>query len=451
MGTTEKVANFIVGLDFGDIPPLGIKRAKTSILDTIGTALAGSTGPIGTIITDLVTESGGNPQARLIGKGIKTSTLNAALANGAFAHADDYDDMGSLGHPGSVLTPIGLALGEELKLSGKKIIEAYAVGWEIGNRLRISMGSIQYEKGLHMTGYFGTVGAAAEAAKLLELDATKTRIALGIAAAQAFGILQNFGTYTKPLHAGSAARAGILAAKLAKKGYTADLDVLEGPRGFFNAFAHEDGSIGRMTEKLGEPLEIGAEGGWFAIKPWPCCGSNHLPLTAILNLVNQHNVKPNEVNSIEVTTMYKPPGTLIRTNPQCGYNGHFSLQYNMAAAVLDRKVDLDSFSDEKFLRPEMQDLIKKVKVFQHPDWVDKPLRLRSETRFVIVTLHLKDGRVLSERRDTAKHLVGEEIYTKYRQNAKIAGIADSKIERSIKLIEKLDKLDDITELIDTVS
>ncbi|MFC1966923.1 MmgE/PrpD family protein [Chloroflexota bacterium] len=451
MGTTEKVANFIVEFDFNDIPEKGIDQAKSSILDTIGTALVGSAGPVGTILANFVTEMGGNPQARLIGKGIRTSILDAALANGAFAHVDDYDDMGSIGHAGAVFTPPALALGEHLQLSGKKLLEAYAVGFEIGYKLRTSMGEVQNEGGFHSTALFGTVGAAAESAKLLGLDIAKTRVALGIAASLAFGIMQNFGTYTKPLHAGNAARNGILAAILAKKGLTADPDILEGPRGFFCVFGQQQSVISQMTQNIGKPLAISEYG--VRIKPWPCCGGNNEALTAILHLIEQHDIKPDEVNNINVATSWKPPGSTIRINPRNGFEGHFSLQYNMALALLDRKIDLDSYSDEKFSRPAMQDLIKKVNVIWHPDCVDRPLRLQSESRFAIVTLNLKDGRVISEQIDTEnrKHLVGEEIYDKYTANAKIGGVPENNIERSIELIKRLEELKDIKELMDIVA
>jgi 2-methylcitrate dehydratase PrpD len=444
MGSTEKIARFVVDFDFSKLPASGMEQIKLSILDTLGVALVGAKGHIGAIMSDFVKEMGGNPQARLIGSGIKTSVLNAALVNGTMAHAEDYDTMP---HCGVVLVPIALILGEQLKLSGKKVLEAYAVGFEVGHRMR-GLGAIA-EAGFHSTSLLYTMGAAAEAGKLLALDVDQTRAALGIAASLASGIMQNFGTDTKALHGGHAARSGIQAALLAKKGFTGDPDVLEGPKGFFYVFGQEQADIKRVTENLGKSLAI-AESNLF-FKAWPNCGANHGPLTAIFPLIEKYDIKPEQVNAIEVVTFSKPPGALLRNNPQRGFEGKFSLQYNMATALVDRKVDLNSYTDEKLARPLIQDLMKKVTAVQDPEMADLPLRLQGEGDFFIVTLKLKDGRVLSQREGRGRQLKGEEIYAKYRENAKIGGIAVNKIERSIELIKGLENLKDVTELMDAVS
>ena len=448
MGTTEKVARFIVDFNFSKLPARGLEQVKTSILDTIGTALLGAAGPIGAMMSDFVKEMGGNPQARLIRSGIKTSVLDAALANGTFAHADDYDDVGGIGHPGAIFTPTALALGEQLKLNGKKILEAYAVGYEVGNKMR-SLGEVQAEGGFHSTSLLGTLGVTAESAKLLDLDIPKTRAALGIAASLASGIMQNAGMYAKPLHAGHTARSGILAALLAQKGFTGDPDVLEGPRGFFYVYGQKQADIKRVTENLGKTLTIVEDKLLF--KAWPSCWGNHPPLTAILSLIDQYDIKPEQVNAIEVVRSSKPPGPLIRTHPQRGFEGKFSLQYHMATALVDRKVDLNSYTDDKLARPMIQDLMKKVTVVQDPKCANLPLRLQGDSMFCVVTLRLNDGRVLSQREGRGKELEGEEIYAKYRENARIAGMESNKIERSIELIKGLEDLKDVTELMDTVS
>ena len=448
MGTTEKVARFVVDFDFSKLPPSGIEQIKISILDTIGVALVGAAGPIGAIMSDFVKEMGGNRQARLIGSGIRTSSLDAAQANGTLAHAEDYDDVGGFGHPGVVLTPPALALGEQWKLPGKKILEAYAAGFEVGNRMR-SLGEVQGQRGFHSTSLLGTMGAAAESAKLLDLDIAQTRAALGIAASLASGIMQNAGMYAKPLHGGHAARSGILAALLARKGFTGDPDVLEGARGFVYVFGQQQADVKRIAENLGKPLAIAESK--FLIKAWPCCWGNHPSLTAILRLIEQYDIRPDQVNSIEVVRSSKPPGPLIRTYPQRGFEGKFSLPYHMATALVDRKIDLGSYTDEKLARPVIQNLMKKVKVCQDPELADLPLSLQGESMYVIVTLRLNDGRVLSQREGRGKELEGEEVYAKYRDNARIGGVAANKIERSIELVKGLEHLRDVSELMDAVS
>ena len=189
------------------------------------------------------------------------------------------------------------------------------------------------------------------------------------------------------------------------------------------------------------------------VKPWPSCLANHPGLTAILRLIEQHDVKPEQVDAIEVVQASKPPGALIRIFPNNGYEGRFSLRYHLATALVDRKMDLDSYTDEKLARPMIQDLMKKVSVVQDPELVDLPLRLKKgplEAQFVTVTLRLNDGRVLSQREERGRTLQGEEIYAKYRENAGMGGISANKIERTIELIQGLEDLEDVTELMDTV-
>jgi 2-methylcitrate dehydratase PrpD len=446
MGTTEKLAKFIVDFDFSQLTARDIEQIKTSIMDTIGVVLVGAKGPVGTIMTDYVKQMGGNPQARLIGSGIRTSVINAALANGTFAHGDDYD---AHPHTSVIMLPVAMALGEYLKLSGKKILEAYAVGWEVRVRLNSGLGNVQFKAGFHSTPLQGTIGAAAEAAKLLGLNVAHTRAAMGIAASMASGIMQNFGTYTKPMHPGHTARCGMMAGILAKDGFTGDPDVLEGRLGFFYVFGDEHSDIRRVTENIGSPLAIASH--HVFIKAWPCCLENHLALTAMFNLIEKYDVKPEQVEAIDVVQPGKGPGPSFRNYPKTGLEGKFSVQYNMATALVDRKVDVNSHTDEKLARPMIQDLIKKVTRVQHPDFVDLPVRLEGgKPNFAIVTLRLKDGRVLSERVEQARELKREEVYAKYQENARIGGIGKDKIERTIQLIKGLENLKDVTELADTV-
>jgi 2-methylcitrate dehydratase PrpD len=447
MGATEKIAKFIVDLDFSKVPAKGVEQIKISILDTLGTALVGARQPIGTMMTDFVTEMGGNPQARLIGSGMRTSVLNAAMANGTFAHAEDYD---TVPHCGVIILPAALALGEHLRLPGKKIVEAYAVAYEVGSKMR-ALGDVT-GAGFHSTSLFYTMASAAESAKLLGLDVAQTRATLGIAASMASGIMQNFGTYTKPLHAGHASRCGVLAASLAKKGFTGDPDVLEAPRGFFYVFGQQQADVRQVAENLGNPLAIAQTR--LIVKPWPSCLANHPALTAMLPLIEENNIKPEQVSAVEVVQAAKPPGALIRTLPKSGYEGKFSLRYHLATALVDRNVDVSSFKDEKLARPIIQDLMKKVTVVQDPELTGIPLRLQRgplEDEAVTVTVRLTDGRVLSRHVEHGADLKEEEIYAKYRKNATVGGMAASKIERTIELVKGFEDLKDITELMDTVS
>ncbi len=450
MGTTEKVARFITELRFENIPPKGVEQAKISMIDMIGTALAGSTGESGEILTRYVKQMGGNPQARLIGRGIKTSVEQAALANGTFSHADDFDDIGGFGHAGAFLTAPLLALGEWLHLPGKKLIEGYAIGVEIGNRLKLSIGDL-VDAGFHTSCLLGTVSAAAESARLLGLDVTRTRTALGIGASLASGIMQNFGTHTKPFHAGHTSRNGLTAALLAKEGLGASLDVLEGGRGFFYVYGQQQATISKMTEHLGKLLAVAEEG--VSVKPWPCCGGNHEALTAMLRMAETYNLKADQVESVEVAVSWKTPGPCLCTEMGAPLQGKFNIPFNIACAIIDRKIDFETYREERVRRPEVQNLMARVTYVQHPDRKEKPLSLQSESRFAQVTVKMKDGRTLSENQgsENRRKLKGQEVIAKYRKNAEIGGLSAKQIERSIELMEKLETLEDMTPLMDAVA
>ena len=282
---TELIADFIVNTTYEALPEKAIQIAKMSLIDSIGACLAGSTTDAGQIITDYLREEKGHPEATVIAKGFKTSAVDAALANGTMMHALDYDDTSEnfFGHPTTVILPAVMAVGEWMKISGKEALLAYILGYEIGNKIGYGMGSTPFDTGWHATGIFGALAAVAASAKVLKLNAHQTRMAIGIAASLASGLRQNVGTMTKPLHAGNAARSGVFAAILARKGFTADQAILEAPIGYAHVFGGAAAtSLERMTNNLGSPFEIVS--GPPIIKLYPSCRATAGPLDAILNI-----------------------------------------------------------------------------------------------------------------------------------------------------------------------
>ena len=211
MNVTETLAEFVVTTDLARIPSKAQEIAKQAILDCLGVMLAGSRDLIAEKIMALLQDMGGEPKASVFGKRVKTSSPLAALANGTFGHALDFDDINrSLrGHPTVPVLPAALAVGEELKSSGKEFLEAYLIGFEVEAKLGAALNPYLFEAGWYPTSVLGVMGAAAASAKLLKLDSKKVCTALGIAASQASGLRQNFGTMTKPLHAGQTAKSGV--------------------------------------------------------------------------------------------------------------------------------------------------------------------------------------------------------------------------------------------------
>jgi 2-methylcitrate dehydratase PrpD len=255
--TTAAFAQFITDTRFEDIPEQVIIEAKKVMLDCIGITLAGSLETAGTIITELVREMGGVPQASVVGAGFKTSVLNAALANGVMAHALDFDDGGHVNLPLSrsvVVLPAILALGESMRAAGKEVLVGYIIGFDLISKVSDGMSNKHhYEWGWQTTGTVCTLGAVAASASILHLNSEETCRALGIGGSGAGGLRQNNGTMTKPLHAGNAARNGVLAALLAKKGFTGTEEVFESEFGFLQCFCGSDGyDREKMTENLGK-------------------------------------------------------------------------------------------------------------------------------------------------------------------------------------------------------
>jgi len=443
MSATEIVANFIVDTSYEQIPSDVIKLAKRSILDGLGCMLAGTNEAAGRIVTQYVKEMGGNPEASVIGGGFKTSTPQAALANGTMGHALDYDDVAVnwLGHPTVALLPAVLAIGERERLSGRESLEGYIIGFEVAAKLGAAIGMGHYAWGWHATATLGTIGAAAAAAKMLRLGVHQTKMALGIATSLAGGSRQNFGTMTKPFHAGSASRNGTVAALLAKRGFTADEAILESPMGFGKLFSGgADYDIAKATKGLGTPFEILSPG--VNMKLYPCCYLTHRCIDAILHLIREYGIKAEDVELVECRTSDFVPQVLIHSQPRDALEGKFSMQYCMAIALLDGQIGLNQFTDEKVLDPKAQELLSRVS-FVHPE---------GGSFNEAVTVKLKDGRelcheVASPKGDPQNPMTDEELAAKYRDCAGIV-LSPEETQNSLDMISHLEDLEDITELLD---
>ena len=241
------------------IPPVeGRHAAARALLDTIGVMLAGASESAAASVQQVVAQESSGLQCSVLGTGLRTSATNAALANGTAAHAHDYDDMCfvSLAHPSAPLVAAGLAIAERSGATGRALLEAYVVGFEIEARLGRAMNPRHYQRGWHCTSTLGTIGAAAAASRLLGFDARVIGHALAIAASEASGLKENFGTMVKPLHAGLAARNGVLAALLAQAGMTASGSAIEGPQGFLAAMDSESPTLLPFVADLGGRWEI---------------------------------------------------------------------------------------------------------------------------------------------------------------------------------------------------
>ncbi|MFC1918793.1 MmgE/PrpD family protein [Chloroflexota bacterium] len=450
MEATEKLARFIVETGFEKMPAETVPIVKHRLLDTLGVTLAGSREPAAKIITNLVKKLGGEPAAGVIGGKFRTSAPNAALANGTMGHALDYDDAGlGQGHNSVIMLPTIFALAEELGSSGKEAIEAYVLGIEVWIAIANSMPQL-HQKAWHPTCVFGTMGAAAAASKLLKLNVEQTVMALGIAGSQSAGLLQNFGTMTKPFHAGNAARSGVMAAMLAKDGFTASKNILDGDAGYPLAFYGQKVDVSGIDKNLGQPFAIVSPSS--NIKKYPCCYTSHRHVDAVLYLIDKHDIKPEEVESVSCQVAPAVAKLLFHTDPSTALEAKFSMQFPMAAALTDRWVGLTQVTTEKVNNPEIKGLMKKVSMEIFPDSLDDE---GFYDRPAPVTVKLKNGKEYSHEVLKAKGhadipLSWDELLVKYRDCARLA-LNDRDMERSIELLADLEKLKNLKELMEIIT
>ena len=447
MGATETIASWIVNTNYEDIPPEAIRVANESCFDLLGVILAGSTQPVGEIIQQYVDDSGGSNQATVLASGLQTSLANAALANGTMGHALDYDDFGGFGHPTVAIFPALLALGESLNSTGRDLLEAYVIGCELGLALQHTTKYAQMERGFHSTAVIGRMAATAACAKLLGLDQEKTVVALGIAGSMASGVIHNFGTMVKPLHAGLTCRDAVMAVQFAQRGFTAGHQIFEHPLGFTTPILGEGiYDLNQMAEDLGNPFRVQDA---LIIKKYPCCGGNHAMLDSLFSLMREHNFTWDDVASAEVDQSYLSI-VMLYPEPDDPLKGKFSAKYNVAAALVDGEIGIGTFSDEKIADPEIQSAMEKVTTRVMSKWEESAGEV---SKGLPVRITLKDGR--SFEHVTARDMIlggaknpwgSDSIKGKFEVNAGMV-LPEDRVAETVETWSEIAEVTDLTETI----
>lgn len=405
-GLTGDVSRFVTETRLEDVPDEVITQAKHSMLDGFGLAVAGSRTEASSIArAEIDSYRCTAHQASVLGTPAKLPARFAAFLNGLAIHADDFDDTqlavlpdrvyGLLTHPTAPVLPPVLALSEDSEASGRDALIAYLVGVEVECAVAESIDPRHYSAGFHSTATAGTIGAAAAAARLLGLDAERTAAALGLAASQAAGLRENFGTMTKPFHAGRAAESGVLAASLVSRGFTAARNILEAGRGFFSA-AGGGYDAAKIGEHLGDPWTFASPG--VSIKPYPSGSLTHPAMTVFSDLVRSHGLSAEEVEEVRVGTNRHMPNALIHHRPQDHLAAKFSMEFCIAILLLRGRAGLAEFDDEVVRDPEVQATIKKVRFEVDPE--AEAAGYNNMTS--IVRVRLKDGREVEGRAAFAK-------------------------------------------------
>ncbi len=451
-GTTELVARFALTTASipADVRSIGIEH----LIDSVAVMLAGAAEASGTIVRRHLRDLGGPPQATILGTSVRAPLQSAAWANGVAGHAMDYDDTqlatdrrsvyGLLTHPSVPVLAAALAVAEDTAASGRDLLTAYILGVEITCRIADSIAPRHYGDGLHSTGTMGGFGAAAAAARLWACDLDQLRRALGLAASMGAGLRENFGTMTKPFHAGRAAENGILAVALSRGGWTAATNILEAKRGFFNATAGGyDAS--KIDGRMGRPYFFIEPG--ISIKPYPSGSLSHPAQDVLLRLVREHDLLPAEIARIDVGVNSHVPDALIHARPATGLEGKFSLPYQMAVGIIDRRAGIAQFQDRRVGDPAVRTLMERVHVAVDPDIEAQGY---NEMRMT-VAITLADGRRLSGYADKARGhpktpLSADELREKFTECAALV-MPVAQAETLLQHLWGIEHIEDVRDLV----
>jgi 2-methylcitrate dehydratase PrpD len=452
---TRYVSDFICNTRVQDLPADVVELGKKSILDGLGLALSGGASQCGQLVLRHLADLNLGPgPATVIGTHIKLAPRFAAFANGVGIHADDYDDTqlavatdrvyGLLTHPTAPALPAALAMGEATGASGAAAMLAYHLGVEVECKIAEAINPRHYQAGFHSTATCGTFAAAAAASKLLGLDASATARALSIAGSQSAGLRENFGTMTKPFHAGRSSESGVTAAQFASYGWTATDKILEAPRGFFSA-AGGGYDAGAIAGRLGAPWTMADPG--VSIKPHPSGSLTHPGMTEMLRLIRANGIRARDVVRVRVGTNHNMPNALIHHRPTDELQAKFSMEFCMAILLLDGRAGLSEFTDDAVRRPDVKAMIEKIDFV-----VDEQAEAAGYHKMTtLIDIELADGRKLSGRADFGKGspanpMTYEEVADKFRENAAFAKFPSVQAESVIAMVRELETLPSIGRL-----
>ena len=400
MSVTEDLAQHIASAKYDAMPPEAVEAAKVVILDGLAVTLAGSQEEAAQIVADYAREMGGNPQCWAFGHGFKTSPPMAAFVNGVAGHVLDYEVMW---HPATHATsptlPGILALAERQGATGQDIVTALITGFEVQGRIRVASADLSLG-GFHPPGLVGVMGSAAAGSVMLGLDTQQTRMALGIAASRAGTVSANTGTMTKSTHCGNAGRMGLEAALLAAKGFTANANVFEHETGYAAVLFGEGFELEAVTRDFGNPYRLVDPG--VAIKKHPSQYGTHRGIDAALDLQERYGVDPERIAAVRIET---PVMRYVgRPFPETGLDGKLSFQYTVAASLLDRRIGIETFTDEAVHRPEVRGLLEKTTVDMRPE-----IPANFEEMWIAVRVETTDGRTYVSRCDRPRGIWGNPL------------------------------------------
>jgi 2-methylcitrate dehydratase PrpD len=419
---SQTLAGFATGLTYAALPDEVQKMAKLRLLDTVGVCLASRELEYAKAMLDFTTEQGGPPEAQAYGSARRLPASWAALYNGSLAHGHDYDDTHSksIVHIGGAVVPTALALAEKLGRGGREVLAAVVAGYEVAARIGMAASKGFHSQGFHPTGVCGAFSASAVASKLAGLAPAQMAHAFGIAGSQASGSMEFLaeGAWTKRMHPGWAAHAGVVAAGLAQRGYTGPQRIFEGRYSLYNLYANSvKADLALATARLGEEWEILNTD----YKPYPCGHISHPYMDCALKLRREHGVKPQDVESIELCVPTAAVAILCepaadKRRPANSYAARFSLPYAVGAVLVWGKAGIEEFSEARIGDPAVLALCERTR-YVVDDTLPFPQSFPGR-----LFMTLKDGRRLEARLDASRGsrenpMSDEDVYAKFEANA----------------------------------
>jgi len=441
---TQCLASFIAT---ASVPPEVREKARKSLIDTIAAMLSGAKSEVAAPLKAYLKEHFRSGGRAIVGTDLGAPAEIAAMINGTFGHALDFDDGIVLApvHPSSIVT--AALLSQAHGMSGRALLDAYTVGVEVSVKLAVAIGIEHYHRGWHGTGTLGVFGGVAALANARNLDPEVIQTALGLAASMSSGVQRNFGTMAKPLHTGWAARSAVAAIELACAGFTAAQDALEAPNGFFAAYGSDASDPDRMMREIGRPYAIADPG--MSLKRYACCYASHRPIEGLLALRSELGILDHrDVASVRCLLAPGSLRALIYPRPRTGLEGKFSLEYALAAGLIDPRYNLWTFSDEAVRRPEAQELLNRIAVAEDARCAvgDPNATTRGPSRrgFVEVHIETRDGRRAMRRVDKLpgspeQELGWEEIRAKFFDCGTSAGLDEDRVRKAFDQLMVLER------------
>jgi 2-methylcitrate dehydratase PrpD len=450
MGATQVLSEYIAKVNFSDLPPEVVQKAKGIVLDTLGCAIAGYTLASHEFhwIYDLAKEMGGNPESTVWLAGMKTSCPQAALVNGTLVHTVDFDDthMGSIAHLGAPVVSSALAMGEKTGADGPSVLTALVLAYEVAGRIGRAIMPSHY-KYWHPTGTLGTIASAVAASKLMNLPPDRTEQALGLAADGASGLRYciDFGDFSKSLHPGFSAWKGILSALVIGKGATGPKGLLEYKSGFCEAYSDEP-AMKHLTEDLGSSYEVLTD----SLKAFPTILCSHTPIQGTVQLMKARNLRLEDVDAIHLRVTPTAPGQGMNYSPDSPLSARLSIPYCVSRAAADGYVAMDQFQDEKIKEPRVQSFMKRVTLESVPAFNEKyPGTLAAELEIRTKDGKRYQGESIYPKGHPRNPMTEEEIQEKFRRLA-LNTLSRTQIDRIVETVFRLDKLKSAGELVGTL-